>query len=137
MRWAKKSVSPSRGIGIVTLFSSLMIRAKPRRPISVPMVKTSELMPVTAMTRPWSPPNIPAATTAIATAGAMLMPPAIMLMAKTPITAASEPTERSNSAASMVTPSPMATNPISTAPSSSAAMPPRLWYDGSMLAKTR
>ncbi len=51
-RCASQSVSPRRGIGIVTLFSLLMMRAKPRRAISVPMVKTSELIPVTAISRP-------------------------------------------------------------------------------------
>jgi hypothetical protein len=116
-----------RWMGTVTVFSSLMMRAKPRRPISVPMVKTRELMPVAAMRRPCRPPKAPAAATEIATAGRMLIPAAIRLMASTPITAASEPTDRSNSAASMVTPIPTATRPISTAPSSSAAMPFTVW----------
>ena len=66
----------------------------------------------------------------------MPIPVAIMLIARTPITAASEPTDRSNSAASIVTPIPTATRPISTAPSSSAAMPLTVWYDGSIEAKT-
>ena len=62
-RWARKSVSPNRGIGMVTLFSLLMIIANPLRPISVPIVKTSELIPVTAMTNPWSAPKAQATAT--------------------------------------------------------------------------
>ena len=52
-----KSTSPSRSIGTVTVFSLLMMRARPRNPMSVPIVKTSELIPVAAMIRPWIAPN--------------------------------------------------------------------------------
>ena len=106
----------------------------PRRKISVPMVKTSELMPRRPISVPWMAPSAAPASVAISTAPTRPAPS--HRTAITAATAAIEPTDRSNSPAMMVAARPSATRPTSEKPSSTEKMLAAPRKVGVMLAMT-
>ena len=92
------------------------MKARPRNPISVPRVNTSEWIFSRWIRYPWAAPN--ARPRRVATTTATTRPMSSTTETATiPATAATEPTERSSSPAMMVNPTASAASPSQAKPS--------------------